>query len=288
LEKRAENWIKKLSASSVDTIPADELYAGDQWQISKSLPAVGAARGLRVQLWICSAGYGLVRSRSSLRPYSATFSASHPDSVRAGKMRLDRDVLAEWWEFLKRWEGPDAGELRSIASIAKTQPQNPLLIVASPVYLCAIRNDLEAALEKLRDPTLLTIISGGVERFGEMSSHVLPCDGRLQQALGGALMSLNVRVARRILENAETTPLNCRDLAKAYRRLLNKQPEMVAYDRQPMTDRDVLRYVTMRLEETPGMRISPMLRLLRDSGFACEQKRFGRLYRQIQERQNGR
>ena len=284
LEKRAERWISKLKSSRATTTPAETLYSGDHWQIAKSLTRVGLANGLRVQLWVCSAGYGLVAIGSQLHPYSATFSASHPDSVRMGRhRRLDASVLAEWWELLMHWKGPAPGEARSITDLVKSHPKRPLLVVASSVYLGALRTDLENALRNLHDPQLLTIVSAGTDRIGELSPHVLPCDARLQRVLGGALMSLNVRIAKRILSRPEPWPFSHSKLVKSFDRLLAKQPPKLTYDRVSMTDNEVQRFIHRRLKKNSEMRPTPMLRFLRDSGFACEQKRFRALFQKVEE-----
>lgn len=288
LEQRAAKWTERLQGSVAPSVPAEDLYAGDQWQISKALPDVGAEAGLQVNLWVCSAGYGLIHSATPIRPYSATFSSTHPDSVRTSNSRLEPKVLTEWWKLLQEWKGPQPKQCRSIASIAREYQRSPLLIVVSSVYLGAICDDIKRAVDELSDTNLLTIISGGLVRAGDLTPNLLPCDGRFQKLLGGALMSLNVRVARRILQNANHVPLNVEELTKAYRLLLRRQPEMQVYDRQAMTDRDVSRYISLRLRETPQLKASPMLRALRDSGFACEQKRFGRIFNQVWERQNAR
>jgi hypothetical protein len=283
VEMRAKNWIQRLATHEAEAISAEDLYAGDQWQIAKSLPSVGEARGLRVQLWVSSAGYGLIPATANLRPYSATYSSTHPDFVFR---RIDNHGLAMlpvWWEQLMNWEGPCPGEPRSLADLARAFPQCPLLIVASTVYLNAMRRDVELALKRLATPELLTIVSGGTEELGIVSKQLLPCDARLQQLLGGARMSLNVRVAKRILGGREPWPFRHSKLVNSFRRLLAKQPAIKTYDRVPMTDSEVERFIRRQLTKNSMLRHSPMLRLLRDSGFACEQKRFRAMYERVQE-----
>lgn len=280
-EARIKDWIKRLSNQQFECVSAQDLYAGDQWQIAKSLPSVGEARGLRVQLWVCSAGYGLIPANAMVKPYSATFSSTHSDFVFRKRHAKTGLALSDWWEQLTTWEGPCPGMPRTVRALANQFPDSPLLIVASTVYLKALRLDVENALSSLSSPELLTVVSGGTDELGEISEHLLPCDARLQRVLGGARMSLNVRVAKRILARTPAWPFRHSSLVRTYQRLLAQQPAIKSYERQPITDKEVKRFIKMQIRANPKMRHSPMLRLLRDKGFACEQKRFRALFQAI-------
>ena len=60
--------------------------------------------------------------------------------------------------------------------------------------------------------------------------------------------------------------------------MLEEQPELVKYERKTMSDDEVMEYIAGEISRNPKLKASPLLRKLRDSGRACEQKRFGRLY----------
>src|SRR5262245_11141361 len=57
---RAERWWRRLSTHESRNIVATDLYGGDHWSVARSLPAVAVANGRSAQLWVASAGYGLV------------------------------------------------------------------------------------------------------------------------------------------------------------------------------------------------------------------------------------
>src|SRR4051794_16593732 len=78
--QRAMRWIERIASAGTDAVPARELYAGEHWDIARNLPA--AASGfVHPMLWVASAGWGLIPADAMIRPYSATFSARHLDSV---------------------------------------------------------------------------------------------------------------------------------------------------------------------------------------------------------------
>jgi hypothetical protein len=281
IDDRVTDWILRLKKIKTSTVTASSLYSGDQWQIAHSLP--DAVTAGTVRLWVCSAGYGLISAEASIKPYSATFSASHPDSVRTSGDDNRISSIRNWWNQIAEWEGPEPGAPRTLESLAKQYPRSPLIVIASSVYLRAMDEDVLRAASALRSTQQLLVISGGTDESGSLRDYLVPCDGRFQALLGGALMSLNIRLARKLLAESERWPLHRDSLRERYRRLLDRQPTVVTYDRQPMTDEDVLAIIRAWLTEEPTLKHSPMLRRLRDQGFACEQKRFQSLFRKVQE-----
>lgn len=279
----AKQWISRLQKANSLPRPADELYSGDHWQIARSFPEVASGRNVQVRLWVCSAGYGLIPSWAPLKPYSATFSTHHKDSVLRRLATLSGGSIHEWWSILAKWSGPVPGEPRTLTELARNAKRAPLIFVASDVYLRAVGADLEDARNALADPRLLTIVSGGGAPSGELRSNQLPCNARLQSLLGGALMSLNVRVVRRILSQVERWPLRCDDLAAEFQKLIDAQPEFEQPQRRQLTDEKVQQFVRRQLAKNPSLCASPLLRRLRDSGFACEQKRFGKQFLQVRK-----
>ena len=52
---------------------------------------------------------------------------------------------------------------------------------------------------------------------------------------------------------------------------------------QPVPDEQVADFIKRKLRKQPEVTASPLLRSLRESGLACEQKRFGRIFKEIRE-----
>ena len=171
--------------------------------------------------------------------------------------------------------------MRSVAKIAEHYPEVPLLVVASPDYLQALEEDLREAARTLADSDLLLIASAGMRKFGSLTNHLLPCDARLQSSLGGTRGSLNIRIARRVLGYMKDGVIGLERQKIQLQRLLSKQPPLVRYERQPVTDEQVKRFIRAELKRNHGASRSALLRKFRDSGSACEQSRFGGLYREM-------
>lgn len=281
-EARAAAWIERLRSHQGDRLPISDLYAGDHWQVGRSLQDVAAATGRRAVAWVCSAGYGLLALDARVAPYSATFSQNHADSISHGMAGLHLPaVLQRWWETLAAWRGPVPGAPRTIAGIAERDPGAAIWIIASAPYLRAMASDVASAAA-LADSTRLTIFSAGARSVRQVEPFLLPFDLRMRAKVGGAAMALNVRVARELL-------LGTRDLARpALLEALAAMGEGLGHptvpQRAPMTDEEVRSFLRTELRAKPGLRCTPLLRRLRDvRNGACEQKRFGELYRQVRE-----
>src|SRR5262249_20102073 len=123
-------WITRLASYTGESLEASDLYAGDHWTVAKSL--VGQARGVgfRTELWISSAGYGLVSSRARLHPYSATFAAHHPDTVVRPRKTAEerREDLRTWWQGLARSSIVGIPGPRCVADLFKASPRAYFLL----------------------------------------------------------------------------------------------------------------------------------------------------------------
>lgn len=283
-DDRVVAWLDRIGQAVGDLCAVRDLYSGDHWSIARELDGAKVGRRGKVQVWVVSAGYGLLRPENWIRSYSATFTVQHPDSV-VGRTRGLTPVQAQrqWWNRLTQWPGDWPEQPRTVAAVAGHWPRSPLIIVASEIYLQSLRDDLWVARQQLSDPKWLSIVSAGSRDLDGMADHLVPCDARLEALVGGARSSLNMRVARQILseigDSQPTLPLLRERLAG----LLEEAPDIRTFDRQPMRDDEVLAFIRKAVKSEPDLRGTPLLRRLRDRGFACEHSRFMALFRSVRE-----
>ena len=280
LADRVRSWRGRL-VSCRQRIPARELYGGDHWAVAREI----SSRRFNVQTYVCSAGYGLIHIDDPISPYSATFSRRHPDTVWQNSGREDISA-ADWWAKICGWKGHRGFGPRSFVELASENTDTPLLVVASEIYLRAIHRDLVKARESLVCPRLLLVLSAGTRELGELTENLLPCDARMQPEVGGVRRSLNVRLASKIVSEARDVP-TLDGLKRKLRRLLAKQPDLPVYNRKPMSDDEVRKFILKGIRRHKKASHTPMLRELRDAGYACEQKRFAGLFREVSESVNG-
>jgi len=276
---RLKEWQSRLKRNWRDRVVVEDLYSGDHWANVRAFDSAY----FDIDIWVCSAGFGLIRFDDSITPYAATFSGNHPDSVSAGLADEERLAASKhWWETTSRWKAHFKDRPRSLAALMATYPQRSTLIVASETYLRAIADDLRQGVNHLRDPDQLAIVCSGARSLEGLDANLVPCDARLQAATGGARRSLNTRLANKILRESRQPP-RASTLAVRYRKLLQQQPELEKYDRQPMTDEQVREFIRGKLQVNHSLRHTPLLRMLRTENKACEQKRFASLFNEVTE-----
>jgi len=285
---RVRQWKLHVDRSNGETITPKSLYAGDHWAVAKNLADL-ARPSEQICVWVISAGYGLLPLDAQIQPYSATFSTRHPDTVVLSRESEPADPRADkraWWNALIDLEW-DRERPISISDLAAEYPDSPLLIAASANYLHAIQDDLNHARTLLNDNDLLAIMSAGTEALGDLTPYLIPSDARLQPLVGGVLRSLNVRLLRYALEAARRTPPTLSGLSKRFQKLLTEAPDRPVFNRTPMTDDEVRRFVGRAIKKSTQVTQTRLLRELRDSGKACEQGRFRTLFKEVQGARNG-
>lgn len=284
---RARRWWDHLRTHPHSTTQAQDLYAGDHWRVVMELPALAAQAHLHPHLWVASAGYGLIPSDATIRPYSATFSRGHADSIVADTTSQGTTAAhRQWWQALSEGALPASSAPRSISRLAEKSPKARILVVASPAYVAALEDDLRHAAGVLHRPEQLLIVSTPSPlSTGPLAQHWVPSSAHLQAHLGGARLSQHARVARDILQHSrhDASFLDAPQVREYYERLIERSAPPKRYGRTPMTDEQVREFIVGALR-TEALSCSATLRRLRDSGLACEQQRFKRIFTELQER----
>lgn len=279
IAERFAEWRSAIRSTKAERTKAEELYQGGYWTIVRDLPSVATAMGWRPKLWISSAGYGVVSGDAELVPYSATFTPGHIDSVT----RSNRDDVAmtDWWHCATASRGRLG---RSISSIAEDDPRSTILVLGSPLYLSAMMRDLAASVDQVRGRGGVFIVSSKIPSAEPtLEDTWIPSRGELQQALGGALVSLHARAARQLLRLVKPSDFVKENVSTMTKKLEDQVTGEVKkrVAGTAMTDDDVLRFIRSKVGTDAKVSHTRLLRELRDSGQACEQGRFRRLFNQV-------
>lgn len=276
---RVSVWLQRLDQDPSPSHPARDLYGGEHWQLVLALEADLSAKDRDVNLWVASAGYGLVSAEASLKAYSATFASRESDGI-------PWESAAVWWYAL--CAGHDqAKTLQDLATEADT-----MIVIASAKYLRAMLPDLRLAREALSDPQQLIVFSGS--RMAELASSQIVVDGRVQVALQhettrqlrGTKQGLAARTARHLLTQADVWPPSASALQNAYARLVSDHRPPKSPDRERHGDDDVRIFIEQQLADDPKIGWTKLLRSWRASGHACEQKRFRGLFQEAQAKRD--
>ena len=286
IEDRAESWFQRVKKTASERIKVRNLYKGDHWSAAKAIDSF--AGGRKHQVWVSSAGFGVLSLEDSLPAYSATFSGAHPDCVVSKSDVYNRRIaLSDWWQAVCDWPNSSLRPRRSLESIALEAPSQSLIIVGSDEYLHAMHQDLLRAVAALERPSLLSIFSAGCKELDGLDDSLVRYDARMQGFVGGALRSLNMRVACWALEECGKSKPTYSLLQKRVADQLSKQPDFSMPVRKQMSDDAVRRFILKELIKDSKACHSPLLRKLRKANMACEQKRFANLFREVKGQLDG-
>ena len=269
LRARATRWTRRLDSPKSDRLEARHLYQGEHWSVVKRMADQASDFGCIAEVWIVSAGYGLVPISANLESYSATFSPGSDDSV------AQRDSQA-WWDFLASWRNLDLSGPRSLTELALQDTSAPMIVALSKTYLQAVLHDLTRAADAMGKKADLLLVSTGTPS-DSLEEVQLPCDARFLASLGGSRTSLNARVADRIIATSDRHEFDLAKVRNLLQKDLDRSKDILRYDRRKQTDFEIRNWIRTRLNIDCFSR-SSLLREFRDAGFACEQRRFAELY----------
>lgn len=258
LHRRHQLWCDRLAAATPRR-PVQALYAGEAWSRTRHLMAAAVQAGFRPQLWVASAGLGLVPADLEVPAYAATFSPGHADTVAGG-----RAAAGEWWRQFAEF-----GEGRVLAEVAHS---GSVLVVASATYADALRCDLEQVAAPGGD----VLVVGGVSH-SDGPARLAP-DLGLRQVLGGTATSLNLRMAEAWLQDLDQPRLTDARRRQRWDEWAIRERHMDRPERQPVSDGVVVDFIRALRSVQPRVGYSTALKQFRATGRACEQRRFATLF----------
>jgi len=188
-------WLESLAQARRGTPPmtAGELYTGQHW----SRAAAAAARN-GADMWVISAGLGLLHVSDPVVPYEATFS-SMPFCHRTHWERLTTRPPAE-------------RRCTSLRALMQARPDDRFVVAASPVYLRAVESDLLAGRGELTTSEQLQVVtSKGYQ--GSLKDSVRYTSAGMMKGLNTNMTGLNICYALQLIGNEK---LNSKKVCEVY------------------------------------------------------------------------
>ncbi len=283
--KRMNQWRSRVDSWQGEKRLAEKLYCGGHWSVVRRLTQDQLPSQFRS--FVISAGFGLISMNARIAPYGATFAPGQSDSIAIKKGTAGPDQAVKWWNQLVGWRPKGILGVRSITGAMRKWPNHVHLFALSPYYLDAIFEDLTRARASLSNPNDLIVISTGKKRHGELKSNIVSAPAELQQLLGGALVSLNVRLAAVIVNSIASERLTPDAVREFVSTLLESCDPRIVHNRRKVPDQEVLQFIKLSSAQAKTRSYTTMLKLLRKSGCACEMKRFRTLFRTIHPKEYG-
>jgi hypothetical protein len=266
-DERRKEWSRRLQQVEAQYERAEDLYMGDHWRTACEAFRLALRYSNRVEFWVISAGYGLIRGTKSIKPYSATFATGSVDSVWRGTDDGDRkQTLRRWWGSL--------GHDGTLADLLRGESDGALVLCGGAAYLSALESELDDALQNDTSGDRIAVLSAG----GNGNCARLPVSAQLRQAVGGTNIALNARLLRFLAAEAATHRFRRSAMAASLGRLAASSPPAPRPKGVSATDEEVASVIRQMRNRDPHMSRTAGLDSLRKKGIACEQSRFAGLW----------
>lgn len=266
------SWCEKLENAEQE-VPANELYAGDHWKVAKSIVKPN------LELWVLSAGYGLIHSSSQIGSYDATFSSGSENSINKSGL-----TNSEWWNTLHQRRNSDVFKCESLHSLVSINTDDIFFIATSPDYLKVIQDELkQLVLEKKLTNENFFIVSSKHNISEQLIPYYLESKADFCSTLKGGRVSLNIRLAKYLLGESEANVFESKNVIDKYNDLEKNAIKLLVKNRQKLSDEEVISFIKNELDIHQGTKASAsmLLKNLRNKNLACEQKRFSRLLKDL-------
>lgn len=270
----ADEWMARVLRAPHEHL-ARYLYCGRGFSESLS-----AAQLATTNLWVISAGLGLILSNEKIPSYSLTIAPGVDDSIKG---RISSDFHpSEWWNAINSISGRSISKLinddpdRSLFLISLTQPYAPLIL---------------SDLLNLTPDSLTRVRIVGIMCSKNMPKHIqsicMPYDARINdpRCYPGTMSDFAQRSAYHFVKNIWNVYgyQSAADDSAAIIKILDSLEAPIVPSRRQLSDHEVRNEIIANWDRAEGYS-SRMLRVLRDDlHVACEQKRFSLLFKQVKE-----
>lgn len=276
------DWLGALAYPHYAMYRAVDLYQGSHWLETQHCVQYAQATGYTAQLWVLSAGWGLLSEDDRIAPYAATFASTDADSIHRLEWppeAFSRERARLWWAGIN--EGLHGASLAY--RFNKQISGQHLLFILSKEYYNAIEHEL---LELVGYDHPLIIVSAGLAKdlnsvHPSLRPCVLPLTEKFKQVdsyLDKTNVSLNARLAAWMVQKYGNALVN--DVERLHAELAKQEaalPEIVRKEVVPLTDDEVLTFIGAHYKPQSSS-ATQLLRVLRSQGKSCEQKRFRDLF----------
>ena len=274
----ARQWADKIRTAPSQANAID-LYCGRGFQ-----EAVNTSSANDMPLFVISAGLGIVSVDQQLPSYDLTLANGSSDSIQ--KKVVEAILPTDWWHAIST----ALGRKMPVADLVQDYRKQRVLIACSEIYAQMIARDIEMLPESdqrririfgPRDPSRLPSV---------LHPFIMPYDERFDGANGplrGTRSDFPQRTLRHFVELLMPRSLIADD-PESDAALIRESHKKWAWPdipiRRKMSDEQIMEMVPKFWEQARGGS-ARMLRILRDQELvACEQRRFGMLFKLAKER----
>lgn len=267
--------------STGHTLPVEKMYKGGHWATAMSV-----CQTYPVELWVLSAGLGLLKRGDNVVPYQATFAVGHNDSIPLfTESYKGKEFHQRWWSELNKHSPFQDKHPVSLTELMKSRPNEYFIICGSPDYISAVGPDITTGLTYLPSAEKQFLIISSSRVKSPLNHYLLESNKRIAEWLNCNMLMLNIKIAQYVIEQFTREGYdNLGVLADTLNKQFSVLPAASKKQGVRRTPEEVEAWVVEHLKEVPDASASRALRVFRDSGNSFEEKRFRALFHTVQLR----
>lgn len=264
IEKVSTEWKKNLASKSINKTPARKLYQGPSWKATLDVEKNFSIK-FTTQLLIASAGHGLIDSNEIISSYGSTFSKGHEDSIHNFKNIENPTQL--WWTEINKF------------SFNSLNAESYIFLFLPFDYLIALKHFIEDLID-IFDKRIYILLTSKNKLSNKIENKSLRFDTRFNSYEKGTLTTLSQRCMRWLSNEIITKELSLdhKILQNHINVFLSELPPYKIEQRKQLNDEELIKIIINQIKTENIKSASQGLKGLRKKGFACEQKRYGKLF----------
>ena len=276
---RIKAWTKAVESADWET-PAGEMYLGQYWSVVREIITTLDQKEAGYQLLIASAGLGLLCNEDKIPNYAATFQAGATDDICSSTtLPLERrPSVRKWWKQIN--QNLSVRKRLTFLDQAITSETRTAVCLLSSLYLEALKEEIQSVQAQRPDIEFLIFTTEKDPARRDLKGWI-PLESALLQKLGGGSVSLSARMALDYFSSKRSTAsITNSDCRSFFKKRCQQHGSKITFDRKPATDDQAKNFIIKEVKNG-ATSYSPTLRAFRNAGFACEMKRFRRLFKEV-------
>jgi len=267
------SWCNALNEaiSTSATVYAEDLYKGGHWATAKAI-----LTDYPVDLWVLSAGLGLLHHKDKVVPYRATFAVGYDESIPLYSQEyVGRSFHRTWWKEITSRSIFKSEHPTSILDLMKKNKKDYYVICGSPDYINAIELDIINGLEYLVDAKKQLLIITSKKINDRLTAYLFKTNQNMAQWLRCNMLMLNISVAKYIVKEFTSKKFNnLNELSQKLVEELKELPEREVKKGIRRSPEEVRSFILKLMQQKPDLSATNALREFRNSGNSFEEKHF--------------
>ncbi|WET40177.1 hypothetical protein P2W74_20205 [Citrobacter enshiensis] len=276
------SWCNALNEaiSTSATVCSEDLYKGGHWATAKAI-----LNDYPIDLWVLSAGLGLLHHKDNVVPYKATFAVGYDESIPLYSQEyVGKSFHRTWWKEITNRSIFKSKHPTSIVELMKKNKKDYYIICGSPDYINAIELDIINGLEYLVDAKKQLLIITSKKINDRLAAYFFKTNQNMAQWLKCNMLMLNISVAKYIVKEFTSKQLNdLNELSLNLLEELKELPEREVKKGIRRSPEEVKSFILKLMQQKPGISATHALREFRDAGNSFEEKRFRAEFKALME-----